>query len=167
MTTSDSASTPIRVVEVTLAAHQWDPWRAGAEATSRRARRVAAVVGMIVALMLVLVGLVLLPRPARISVLIYAPVGGAVAWAVTRQILTRRGLAPLVAQVRDVVVPALVDRIDTPALVTLLRQGGTLVPEQSTTIIEQRRESVVALVASEYDMSSCAAASFPTGGFGP
>ncbi len=169
MATSDDApdSAPLRVVEVTLPTYQWDQWRERAEAVSGRARRTAVVAGVLTAVLLAAWGLVVLSSAALFSIVLYAPVGGAAVWALVRRLLDHRGLAAVVAEAHQVVVPALVDQIGTRALVALLHQGGTLVTELSTTIISQRRESLVALVASEYDMSAFPAASFPSGGFGP
>ncbi|KAA1378532.1 hypothetical protein [Aeromicrobium fastidiosum] len=139
MTDPDGAIEPIRVDEVAVAAYRWDAWRSAAEATSRRARRTAGVLGLVVGLVAGVTGLVLLPPEARISV----------------------------AELRSVVVPALVDVASDDSLESLLLNGGTLVVERSTVVVAEARDALVALVASEYDGDDLPPAVNPTNGRGP
>jgi hypothetical protein len=162
----DPAAEPIRTAEATVAAYRWDAWRAAAAAALVRARRTAVVVAIGVGLVVGVVGLVWLPGTAKVSVALYAPFVAWAAWSSTRSWMSNRGLADAVDGVRSLVVPALVETVDTATLLSLLRNGGGLVTDHSTVIVEQRRDSLVALVASQYDVSHVPVV-FPSGGAGP
>jgi hypothetical protein len=148
----DPASEPIRVAEVTVATYRWDELRAAVERAFTRAQRTAVVVAVGLSAAVAVAGLVLLPSASKVSVAIYTPLVGWGAWSWLRVALARRASSAAVAQARELVVPALVDTAGRDALVVLLRLGGALVTERSTTIIVDRRDSSVALVASEYDL---------------
>ncbi|MFC5679184.1 hypothetical protein [Aeromicrobium endophyticum] len=164
--TPDPRSEPVRTAEVTVAAYQWDQWRASAVSAVERARRVAAVAAIGVGLVVGVVGLVWLPGTAKFSVALYTPLVAWAAWTVTRTWMAGRRLGSAVHGLRTLVVPPLLDTVDTANLVSLLRNGGTLVTARSTVIVAERRESLVALVASQYDVSHVPL-NIPTGGFGP
>jgi hypothetical protein len=110
---------------------------------------VAVAVGLVVGS----VGLVWLPGAAKVSAAVYTPLVAWAAWSATRTWVAGRGLGDAVDGVRSLVVPALVAAVDTSTLVSLLRNGGALVTAHSTVIVAERRESLVALVASQYDVS--------------
>ena len=148
MTDPDVPAEPIRVEEVTVAAYRWDAWRSAAEATSRRSRRTAGVVAVVVGVAVGVAGLLLLPSEARISVAVYAPFVGWSVWKLTQAFATARGLRSSVAELRSVIVPSLVDVATDDSLESLLLNGGALVVERSTVIVAEGRDS---LVASEYD----------------
>lgn len=158
---------PVRVDEVTVAAYRWDAWRAAAEATSRGARRLAGVLGLAVGFVAGLAGLVLLPAEARISVAVYAPLVGWSVWRLAQAFATARGLRSSVAELRGVVVPALVDVASDDSLESLLLNGGTLVVERSTVVVAEPRDSAVALIASVYDGDDLPAAANPNTAGGP
>ncbi len=162
----DPAAAPIRVAETTVAAYQWDAWRESAGQAFQRAHRVAVAASVLTSAALAAAGLLLLPGGSKVSVAVYTPLAGWAVWSWLRRTVARRGMAPTVEQSRSLVVPALVDTVDDDALVGLLRNGGTLVTERSTTIVEVRRDSLVALVASEYDLSDVPSI-FPSAGGGP
>lgn len=167
MTDPDVPVEPIRVDVVTVAAYRWDAWRSAAEATSRRARRFAGVLGLAVGFVAGLAGFVLLPAEARISVAVYAPFVGWSVWRLAQAFATARGLQSSVAELRSVVVPALVDHVTDESLESLLLNGGTLVVERSTVVVAEPRDSVVALIASEYDGDDLPPAVNPSTGGGP
>lgn len=164
--THDPRSEPIRTAEATVAAYQWDEWRASAAAADHRATRTAAVVSVVVGLVLGAAGLIWLPGTAKVSVALYVPLLAWAVWSATRTWTTSRALREPVDGVRSLVVPALVDTAPTETLLSLLRNGGALVTARSTVIVAERRESLVALVASQYDVSHVPL-NIPTGGFGP
>ena len=151
MTDPDVPAEPIRVQEVMVAAYRWDAWRSAAEATSRRSRRTAGVLAVVVGVAVGVTGLLLLPSEARISVAVYAPFVGWSVWKLTQAFATARGLRSSVAELRNVLVPSLVDVATDDSLESLLLNGGTLVVERSTVVVAEARDSLVALVASEYD----------------
>ena len=151
MTDPDVPAGPIRVEEVTVAAYRWDAWRSAAEAISRRSRRTAGVLAVVVGVAVGVTGLLLLPSAARISVAVYAPFVGWSVWKVMQAFATARGLRSSVAELRSVIVPSLVDVATDDSLESLLLNGGTLVVERSTVVVAEPRDSLVALVASEYD----------------
>ncbi|MCW2748991.1 MAG: hypothetical protein JWR83_101 [Aeromicrobium sp.] len=148
----DPAPGPIRVAEVVLATYRWDAWSESAKSIERRSAWIATVVAVAVAILAAAAGLLYIPGQGRVSAIIYAPVIG---WG-TRQWLFghlgERWLRPTLDEVRGLVVPNLVTRIDITPLRNLVTHGGALVPEESTVIMSDRRESAVALVASEYDV---------------
>ena len=162
----DPRSGPIRTTEMTVAAYRWDQWRASAAAGFDRARRAAAVAAVGVGLVTGAVGLVWLPGNAKVSVAVYTPLVAWAAWSATRAWVGSRGLSDALAGVRSLVVPALVATVDTATLVSLLRNGGALVTAHSTVMVAERRESLVALVASRYDVSHVPL-NIPSGGAGP
>ncbi len=148
---TEPASQPIRTAEVSVASYQWDAWQHAAVAASARARRTAAVVAVVVGLVAGVAGVAWLPGDARLSVALYVPFVVWASWAWTRAALADRGFGDAVEGVRQVVVPALVDSVDADTLISLLRHGGGLVTSRSTVISSHRTDSLVVLVASEYD----------------
>lgn len=148
---SERGSEPIRTAEASVAAYQWDAWQHDAVAASARARRTAVAVAVVVGLAAGAAGVALLPGDARLSVALYVPFVVWASWAWTRATLADRGFGDAVEGVRQVVVPALVDSVDADTLVSLLRHGGGLVTSRSTILVSERRDSLVALIASEYD----------------
>lgn len=167
MTDPEAPIEPIRVDEVTVAAYRWDAWRSAAEATSRRARRLAGVLGVAVGLVAGVAGLVLLTAEARISVAVYAPFVGWSVWRLAQSFATARGLRSSVAELRGVVVPALVDVASDDSLESLLLNGGTLVVERSTVVVAEPHDGLVALIASEYAGDDLPPAVNPSNGGGP
>jgi hypothetical protein len=151
---TDPASEPIRTAETTVAAYRWDQWRAAAHGASERARRVALAVSVGLGAVAGAAGLVWLPGDSRASVALYVPLLAWAAWSWTRSTMADRGIRDALEGIRDVVVPALVDGVEDATLVSLLRNGGGLVTSRSTVIASHRRDSLVALVASEYDPRS-------------
>jgi hypothetical protein len=162
----DPEAEPIRTAESTVAAYLWDEWRTSATTAFDRARRTATAVAVAVGVVVGAAGLAWLPGSAKLSVALYAPLVAWAAWSSTRAWTARRRLRRPIEGVRSLVVPMLVDTVDVETLVLLLRRGGALVTAHSTVIVEQRRDSLVALVASQYDVSHVPL-NIPTGGTGP
>lgn len=147
----DQAAAPVRVAEATVAAYQWDDWSSSAARASRRASRLSLVLAVVVGMAAAVAGIVLLPGANRLSVVVYAPL---VAWGVrvwTRRLLARRGLAPVVEQVRALTVPRLVDELPKDVAVSLVRDGGALLTSRFIVLTVERRDSLVAVVATEHD----------------
>jgi hypothetical protein len=161
-----SSSEPVRIAESTVAAYMWDEWRALAAAAMDRARRTATAVALGLGVVAAVAGLVWLPGAAKFSAALYTPLVVGAIWSSTRAWAARRGLRPAIDGVRALVVPALVETASTATLVSLLRNGGALVTEHSTVVVVQHRDSVVALVASQYDVSDVPL-NIPSGGGGP
>ena len=73
-----------------------------------------------------------------------------------RSRLDNRHLRRVTEELRAAVVPKLVHEMSDEDLTRLARLGGVVVPNESIVIVARRRDSEVALVASEYDMSKAA-----------
>jgi len=162
----DSAPGPIRVAEVVVAIYRWDAWQETAKKINRRSSWVASVAGIAVAVLAAYEGFVHLPGDVRLSAVVYSPLLG---WGVRQWLigwLSERWLRPVLDEVRGVVVPRLVTRIGDNWLRNLVTYGGASVGEQAIAIRAERRDSSVALVASEYDMSKYAYLFLDVGGGG-
>lgn len=163
----DEPVEPVRVAEAGVAAYQWDQWQATATRSIHRAERFAVVAAIVAAVVVAAVGLIRLPGDGRFSVALYTPFAGWAAWAGTRHVGGGWGLDTTIDALRAVVVPQLVDDITTAGLESLLHHGGTLVTERSTVIVSERRDSLVVLVATEYDPRDMPPQFVPMGSGGP
>jgi len=144
---------PIRVAEVVLAIYQWDGWRDSATTVGRRAEIIATVIGVTMAILAAIGGFIYLPGAVKLSAVVYSPLVG---WGVRQWLfgwIADRRLRAVLDEVRSVVVPTLVAGAHDSQLRNLVINGGTTVIELSTIIRSERRESAVALIASEYDPS--------------
>ncbi|MCW2830682.1 MAG: hypothetical protein JWP31_1374 [Aeromicrobium sp.] len=135
-----------------MTAYQWDAWRETALAARRMARVWSVGAGLVVAAAAVWIGSQLLPGAARFSAALYVPV---VAWPVVslvRSFILKRRLGRVVDQVRPMLIPALVQRLDDDTVLKILLSGGALLTRLSMTIVTERRDAAIAIIASEYDL---------------
>lgn len=149
----EPSTEPIRVAEVLLATYQWDAWVAAATDAGRRAKIVATFTGVIAVIIAAAGGFAYIPGAGRISAVVYAPIVG---WVIRQwliRVVSEHRVRQVLAEVRSVVVPALVERIDDGELRRLVTRGGVLMSGLSTVIASDRRDSAVALTASEYDLT--------------
>jgi hypothetical protein len=134
---------------------------------SRRAKIVATFAGVIAAVIAAAGGLAYIPGAGRISAVVYAPIIG---WAIRQwltKVISEHRVRQVLDEARTVVVPALVGRIDDDDLRRLVSRGGVLVPALSTVVTSERRDSAVALTASQYDLTGFPYMTNDTGGVGP
>lgn len=151
-----SVHQPIRAVELRVAHYQWDAWVESAGSAARKADFQAIFLGVLAALFAGAVGFEMLDSDAQFSALVYSPLLGLGVWYALRSRLDSRYLSRVVEDLRAAVVPKLVNEITDEDLTRLARLGGVVVPNESIVIVARRRDSEVALVASEYDMSKAA-----------
>lgn len=161
----DDFLVPRRVTEVGVPACQWDIWSQVATRAFRRARLGAVLAALVVGIALATAGLVLTPGASRASIAAYALVAAAAVWVGTRRLFARWGLVAVVKELRAVVVPALVESIGTDALVGIVRDGGTLMTSRGIVIVAHRRDGLIVVVASEYDLSALPGNPFAEQGF--
>lgn len=144
---------PTQVTETVVAAYQWDAWHATVTNASRKSHRVAIVAAVIATAGAGALGYDYLDAAGRLSAFVYAPVIGGGVWYWVRTMLIRRRVTRVINELRLIVVPVLVGRIDDQQLVHLVENGTSLVVNESRIISSDRRDGAVALVASEYDLS--------------
>jgi hypothetical protein len=120
---SEDWSKPARIDERTVDAATWHAWAASARSASDAGLRWGAIVALTAGLIPAGIGLlILLPSPASLGVLIYAPLLGWAGLALVSARVRRRRFMPIAEEMKDVMVP---DLIRTPSVDELHKLAST------------------------------------------
>lgn len=150
---SEDWSKPARVEERTVDATTWHAWAESARSASDAGVLWGAVAALVGGLIPAGIGLlILLPSPAALGVLIYAPLLGWAGWSLMSARVRRRRFMSAAEEMKEVMVP---DLVRTPWIDELHKLASTrhaLFIKDSTVCVVEDRVDLYAVRIFEYPL---------------
>jgi hypothetical protein len=141
------------VKELWVSPMMWSSWRESARKAIRQAAATSALIGVAVGLLSLRLAVEMIAGPEMFAAVIYAPLVALVAWYGTRAFVRRLRFSRTARQMKEAIVPTLLNSPDPDDLLKLARLGAGAFAQESIIIRAEQRGAAIYLVATEYDVS--------------